>query len=95
MGIMISIPLGIRAAQSAAVKRPLLTTVSVIQTFPSLAILAMVVALLGGRIGFVPAIIALALYSMLPIVRNTVTGLENISASLPIPVMVAWRPMIC
>lgn len=61
------------------VKRPLLTTVSIIQTFPSIAILAMVVALLGGQIGIVPAIIALVLYSMLPIVRNTVTGLETVA----------------
>ena len=78
LGIAISIPLGIWASQSQAVKRPLLTTVSVIQTFPSVAILALVVALLGGQIGLVPAIVALVLYSMLPIVRNTVSGLETI-----------------
>ena len=79
LGVIISIPLGVWAAQSATVKRPLLTVVSVIQTFPSVAILALVVALLGGQIGLVPAIIALVLYSMLPIVRNTVTGLETVA----------------
>ena len=79
LGVVISIPLGVWAAQSATVKRPLLTVVSVIQTFPSVAILALVVALLGGQIGLVPAIIALVLYSMLPIVRNTVTGLETVA----------------
>ena len=79
LGVIISIPLGVWAAQSSAVKRPLLTAVSVIQTFPSVAILALVVALLGGQIGLVPAIIALVLYSMLPIVRNTVTGLETVA----------------
>ena len=79
LGILISIPLGIWAAQSSLVKRPLLTTVSIIQTFPSVAILALVVAMLGGRIGLLPAIIALVLYSMLPIVRNTVTGLETVA----------------
>lgn len=79
LGIVVSIPLGIWAAQSESVKRPLLTIVSVIQTIPSVAILALVVALLGGRIGLVPAIIGLALYSMLPIVRNTVTGLEAVA----------------
>ena len=79
IGIAISIPLGIWASQSQVVKRPLLTTVSIIQTFPSVAILALVVALLGGQIGLVPAIIALVLYCMLPIVRNTVTGLETVS----------------
>ncbi|MEX0963968.1 MAG: ABC transporter permease/substrate-binding protein [Pseudohongiellaceae bacterium] len=82
VGVMISVPLGVWAEQSVRVKRPLLTIVSIIQTFPSLAILALVVALLGGRIGFLPAFIALTLYSMLPIVRNTVTGLESVSNSV-------------
>jgi len=82
MGILVSVPLGVWAEQSARVKRPLLAIVSIIQTFPSLAILALVVALLGGRIGFLPAFIALTLYSMLPIVRNTVTGLESVSGSV-------------
>ena len=81
-GIAVSVPLGIWAAQSPRVKRPLLTTVSIIQTFPSLAILALMVALLGGRIGFLPAFLALTLYSMLPIVRNTVTGLETVPADV-------------
>jgi len=79
LGVAISIPLGVWAAHSSSVKRPLLTLVSIIQTFPSVAILALVVAMLGGRIGSLPAIIALVLYCMLPIVRNTVTGLENIA----------------
>ncbi len=82
MGVLISVPLGVWAEQSARVKRPLLAIVSIVQTFPSLAILALVVALLGGRIGFLPAFIALTLYSMLPIVRNTVTGLESVSGSV-------------
>ena len=82
LGIIISIPLGIWAAQSVAVKRPLLTLVSIIQTFPSVAILALVVAMLGGQIGTIPAVIALVLYSMLPIVRNTVTGLETIPSEV-------------
>lgn len=79
LGIIISIPLGIWAVQSISVKRPLLIIVSIIQTFPSVAILAMVVSMLGGQIGLIPAIIALVLYSMLPIVRNTVTGLESVA----------------
>ncbi|MDG2421925.1 MAG: ABC transporter permease/substrate-binding protein [Gammaproteobacteria bacterium] len=82
LGIVISIPLGIWAAQSVTVKRPLLALVSIIQTFPSVAILALVVAMLGGQIGTIPAVIALVLYSMLPIVRNTVTGLETIPSEV-------------
>lgn len=79
LGISISVPLGIWASQSAKVRRPLLLLVSILQTIPSIAILALMVALLGGRIGLLPAIIALVLYSMLPIVRNTVAGLESVS----------------
>ena len=78
IGILISVPLGVWATQSPRVKRPLLATISIIQTFPSVAILALVVALLGGQIGVLPAVIALVLYSILPIVRNTVTGLDTI-----------------
>lgn len=82
IGIAVSVPLGIWANHSQRVRRPLLLIVSVLQTIPSIAILALMVALLGGRIGLLPAIIALVLYCMLPIVRNTVTGLENVSAEV-------------
>ena len=78
IGILISVPLGVWATQSPRIKRPLLATISIIQTFPSVAILALVVALLGGQIGVLPAVIALVLYSILPIARNTVTGLDTI-----------------
>ena len=78
IGILISVPLGVWATQSPRVKRPLLAMISIIQTFPSVAILALVVALLGGQIGVLPAVIALVLYSILPIARNTVTGLDTI-----------------
>lgn len=79
LGIAVSVPLGILANQQPALKRPLLISVSILQTIPSVAILALTVAALGGRIGLLPALIALLLYGMLPIVRNTVTGLENVA----------------
>ena len=79
LGIAVSVPLGVLANQAPVVKRPLLISVSILQTIPSIAILALTVAALGGRIGLLPALIALLLYSMLPIVRNTVTGLENVA----------------
>src|SRR5210317_181360 len=82
LGTLVSVPLGILAAQSKTIRGPLLTTVSIIQTIPSLAILALTVALLGGRIGFLPAFVALTLYCMLPIIRNTLTGLEAVSADV-------------
>ena len=79
LGISVSVPLGVLANQQPLLKRPLLVFVSVLQTIPSVAILALTVAALGGRIGLLPALIALLLYSMLPIVRNTVTGLETVA----------------
>lgn len=82
LGISLSVPMGILAAQSSHAKRTLLTLVGIIQTIPSVAILALIVALLGGQIGVVPAIIALTLYCMLPIVRNTVTGLESVAVDV-------------
>ncbi|MBT8145527.1 MAG: ABC transporter permease, partial [Gammaproteobacteria bacterium] len=82
LGTLVSVPLGVWAEQSQRIRTPLLTTVSIIQTIPSLAILALTVALLGGRIGFLPAFIALTLYCMLPIIRNTLTGLEAVSADV-------------
>jgi osmoprotectant transport system permease protein len=56
--------------------------VSVLQTIPSLALLAMLIASLN-QIGTAPAIVALFLYGLLPIVRNTMTGLTEISRGLP------------
>lgn len=82
LGIAVSVPLGALAVRSRALKRPLLAAVSIIQTFPSVAILALVVAMLGGRIGLLPALVALVLYSMLPIARNTVAGLESVPADV-------------
>ena len=82
LGILLSIPLGIWAAQAQSVKRPLLAGISIIQTFPSVAILALIVALLGGQIGVLPAVIALVLYSILPIARNTVTGLDSVPSDV-------------
>jgi osmoprotectant transport system permease protein len=65
---------------------PVLGTASVIQTIPSLALLALMVPLLAAlgvqSIGFLPAFIGLVLYSVLPILRNTVTGLAGIDPAL-------------
>ena len=74
--IMISIPLGIIAAKLPKSGQIILGTVGVIQTIPSLALLVFMIPLLG--IGGPPAIMALFLYSLLPIVRNTYTGLHDI-----------------
>jgi osmoprotectant transport system permease protein len=74
--ILISIPLGIIAARKARTGQIILGIVGIIQTIPSLALLVLMIPLMG--IGGPPAIVALFLYSLLPIVRNTFTGLRSI-----------------
>ncbi len=78
--IVVSIPLGILAFKSSRLGQIILGIVGMIQTIPSLAILVFMIPLLG--IGNVPAIAALFLYSLLPIVRNTYVGLHEISPQL-------------
>ena len=73
LGIAFSLPLAGLAIRKPALAGPLLGIASVVQTIPGLALLALMVPLLG-RIGVVPALVALVLYSMLPVLRNTVTG---------------------
>jgi len=75
--IVIGIPLGILAARRPAAEAGILGVTGVIQTVPSLALLAALIPL-TGRIGAVPAFIALALYALLPIVRNTHAGLVQV-----------------
>jgi osmoprotectant transport system permease protein len=81
VAITIGIPLGIFAAKRAWAERPLLAGVGILQTVPSLAMLALLLAMLQ-QIGALPAIIALTLYALLPIVRNTVTGLRGIAPNI-------------
>jgi len=81
VAIAIGIPLGIFAAKRAWAERPLLAGVGILQTVPSLAMLALLLTMLQ-QIGALPAIIALTLYALLPIVRNTVTGLRGISPEI-------------
>jgi len=81
LSVLVAIPLGIWAARSPRAAQPILSITGLIQTIPSLALLAFLIPLLH-RIGPVPAIVALFLYSLLPIVRNTYTGLTDIAPSL-------------
>jgi osmoprotectant transport system permease protein len=85
-GTAFSIPAGIAITRSPRFERPVLAVASVIQTVPSLALLAVMVPLLSAvglrSIGFLPALIGLTLYSVLPILRNTVTGLSGLDPAL-------------
>jgi len=80
-GIIVAVPLGVIAARIEAAAQPILGAVGVIQTIPSLALLAFLIPLLGS-IGTVPALIALFLYSLLPIVRNTHAGMEGVGRGM-------------
>lgn len=81
IGISLSLPLAFVLARVDGLRGPVLAVASVIQTIPGLALLALMVPLLG-TIGFLPAAIALVLYSVLPVLRNTVTGLREVDANL-------------
>jgi osmoprotectant transport system permease protein len=81
LAVALGIPLGVLAWLKPRLAAWLLGAVGVLQTIPSLALLAFLIALLGS-IGFVPALFALVLYALLPIVRNTHTGLSGVSRGL-------------
>ncbi len=78
--ILVAIPLGILAARRRRLGQVVLGIASIIQTIPSLALFVFMIPLLG--IGGPPAIVALFLYSLLPIIRNTYAGLTDIPATI-------------
>ena len=96
IGVAISLPLSVLVVKKPRLRYPVLTTVAVIQTIPSLALLALMVPVLAAvgavtarlfgvqlsALGFLPTVIALTLYSMLPMVRNTVTGISEIEPAV-------------
>src|SRR5262249_9890612 len=96
LGLAVSLPLAIVSAQRPALRGVLLAVASLVQTVPGLALLALFYPLLLGvaaltaryfdlkfsALGFLPSVLALALYSMLPVLRNTVTGLNGIDPAV-------------
>jgi osmoprotectant transport system permease protein len=78
--VLVGAPLGILAARRPATGRVVIGAAEVVQTIPSLALLVFMIPLFG--IGFVPAVIALFLYSLLPIIRGTASGLLDIAPEL-------------
>ena len=84
--ILIAIPLGIIAAKRPGLQQVILSAAEIIQTIPGLALLILLmtpVTWLGfSSIGAAPAIVALFLYSLLPIMRNTYAGIQDIPSSL-------------
>jgi osmoprotectant transport system permease protein len=81
--VVVGIPLGVLVARRAAWKRAALGVAGVLQTVPSLALFGFLIPLpLLGGIGARTAIIALVLYALLPLVRNTVTGIESVDKNV-------------
>lgn len=96
LGLLISLPLTVAAIRSARLRWPVLAFASLIQTIPGLALLALFYPLLlalsalserifgqgFSALGFLPSLLALTLYSMLPIIRNGVTGVLNLDRAI-------------
>lgn len=77
LGILVAVPLGILLTRTKRTASIVIGFASALQTVPSLALLALMIPLLG--VGKLPAIIALFIYSLLPILRNTYIGIKGVS----------------
>jgi osmoprotectant transport system permease protein len=96
LGLVVSLPLAIAARNRRVMRGALLGLASIVQTVPGLALLALFYPLLlalaaltltwfgfgFSAFGFLPAVLALALYSMLPVLRNTITGLNGVEPAI-------------
>jgi osmoprotectant transport system permease protein len=96
LGLAVSLPLAIAARNRPVMRGALLALASIVQTVPGLALLALFYPLLlalaalslswfgfgFSAFGFLPAVLALALYSMLPVLRNTITGLQGVDPAV-------------
>ncbi len=80
LAVVIAIPLGILIVRYRKLSVPVIGFTNVVQSIPSLALLGFLIPVLG--IGSKPAIIMVVMYSLLPIVKSTYTGLTNIDPSL-------------
>jgi len=83
IAILIGIPLGILITRQTHFRQPVLAIANIFQTIPSLALFGLLipVPIIGG-IGTVPAIVALTVYSLLPIIRNTYTGITGVDPAI-------------
>ena len=80
LAIVIGMPLGVLAAKVRSLSFAILGAVGVIYTIPTLAMFGLMIPLLG--LGFVPAVAAIVLYSLLPVVQNAYTGIINVPAHI-------------
>lgn len=80
IAILIAVPLGIALTKTKRLSEVVMNIAAILQTIPSLALLGLMIPIFG--IGRVPAIIALVVYALLPILRNTYTGIKEVDPSL-------------
>lgn len=80
LGVLVAVPLGILLSQYPKVANVVIAIVSVFQTIPTLALLALMIPLLG--VGKIPSIVALFIYSLLPILRNTYLGMTSVDPDI-------------
>lgn len=80
IAVLIALPLGIYLTRHKRIAEPVIQVAAIFQTIPSLALLGLLIPLVG--IGIVPAIIALVVYALLPILRNTYTGIDEVDPAL-------------
>lgn len=85
LAVLIGVPIGIAITRNEAIARKVIGTANVLMTIPSIALFGImlpVLSLINQGLGKVPAIIALVLYSQLPIIRNTYTAIKNVPPEL-------------
>lgn len=83
LAVLIGVPLGILLTRRKSLQMPILGIANVMQTIPSLALFGLLIPIpFVGGIGAKTAIIALTLYSFLPVIRNTVTGISGVDAKI-------------
>lgn len=80
IAVLLGIPLGILISKKSQLAAPIMTIADIIQTVPSLAMLALLMILFG--LGNTTVIIGLCLYSLLPVIRNTYTGIIGVASSV-------------
>lgn len=80
IAVLIAVPLGIFLTEHKRISEPIIQVTAIFQTVPSLALLGLLIPLIG--IGTLPAVIALVVYALLPILRNTYTGLAEIDPAI-------------
>ena len=98
IAVVVGVPLGILAVRSRGTERVVLGLANILQTVPSLALLGFLLIVFRGSIGKPPALAALVIYSLLPIIKNTILGLRGIDPGVVEAAvgmgMTAWQRLV-